>query len=319
MKREALILVVAALAVGAVVVLRAPQSPEIAPLLPGLKAALPELQSLELSQADTTLTLRREPKDWLIEDARWPADSRWLQPLLLGLADAQCDEPRTAKPSRFEEIGVAWPPAQQSAPTDGAFAQPTARVTVLIEGQPQSVVIGFARSRGGTFVRVEGQASSCFTRTDLRLPATPAEWFEPRLLSIPMAEVETVQLGEGSAPPLRLVVREGHAIPEGQAMSLTPLPDALVSALVNLRLNRVMALGDAPQAQRVMQLSLADGRGVRVALWREGATTWANLQASGGDAEWLQFAQRLEGRRFSLPPDVADPLWASRASLGGAN
>jgi len=319
MKRAVMVVVFAALALGAVLMLRTPQAPPITLLLPGLKAALPTLESFELSQSDTTLTLRRESNDWLIEDARWPADQRWLQPLLLGLAEAHCDEPRTALSSRFSEIGVDWPRAQPSSAAEEGFAQPTARVSVVINGTPKSVVIGFARSRGGTFVRVEGDPSSCFTRTDLRLPAALAEWFEPRLLTVPMAEVETVQLDDVGATPLRLVVREGRAIPEGQPMALTPLSDALVSALLNLRLDRVLALGDAPEAQRTIHLSLSGERLVRVALWRDGSTTWASLQALGGDAEWMRFAQRLEERRFSLPPDVADPLWASRASLSGSN
>lgn len=286
-----------------------PAAPEV--LVPGLAKGLPALEEVRLQQGDVALVFERQGDEWRIRDAAWRADRRWLQPLLLGLANARCDEPRTADPARFERIGVAWPAVSEASP-DGAFARPTGRLNLTIEGREVSVVIGYPQARGGTYVRVEGAPHSCLSAATLRLPARVSEWFDPQLWRRPIERVTAVVVEDPDAPVLRLVPGEGGFRPEGALIALTPDADALASALAAPRQLDLRAAGStAPQ--RVLRLEGEGEAAYALAIWREGEATWARvLEAPTDAAAWFQ------GREFRLPTDVAEPLWAERGTLGGS-
>lgn len=282
-----------------------------AELVPGLAASLPALAEVRLQQGEASLVFERRGDDWRIRDAAWRADRRWLQPLLLELANARCDEPRTADPSRFARIGVAWPAAVDATP-EGAFARPTGRLTVTVDGREASVIVGYPQARGGTFVRVDGAPHSCLTTAALRLPARTSEWFDPQLWRFPIDQVTAVVVEEPGAPALRLVPGEGGFRAEGALVALTPAADALASALAAPRQVDLRATGDA-QPRRVLRLEGEGGMAYALAIWREGESTWARVLASPSSATaWFQ------NREFRLPIDVAEPLWAERGALGGS-
>lgn len=285
------------------------------PLVPGLAAALPSLGSVAVQQGDDTLVFERAGGDWVIRDAAWRADRRWLQPLLLGLAQARCDEPRTADPVRYGRIGVAWPPESAAAGDIAAFARPTGRLVLAVDGREAAVVVGYPQARGGTFVRVEGAPHSCLTTRSLRLPAQASQWFDPRLWELPLEQVAAVSVEDAGAQPLRLLRRGDRFVAEGQELPLTPMPDALVAALAAPRQQdlRPSPAADAapPEAWRVLRLELADGRTYAIALRREDGQTWARAVAVP-EAE----AAAFDGREFLLSPEVADPLSTPREGLG---
>jgi hypothetical protein len=286
---------------------REPVQPEV--LVPGLAKALPTLAEVRLQQGESSLVFERQGDEWRIRDAAWRADRRWLQPLLLGLGNARCDEARTADPARFGRIGVAWPSESEASP-DGAFARPTGRLNLTVEGREVSVVVGYPQARGGTFVRVEGAPHSCLSAATLRLPARISEWFDPQLWRIPIERVTAVIVEDPGAAALRLVPGEGGFRPEGAIIALTPDADALASALAAPRQLDLRAAGSA-EPTRVLRLEGEGGMGYALAIWREGEATWARVIAAPDEASaWYQ------GREFRLPEDVAAPLWAERATLG---
>lgn len=291
----------------------APEGP--GPLLPGLDRALPTLDRVVVEQGDGVLALRRDGDRWLIDGAAWRADPRWLQPLLLGLAEARCDEPRTADPQRYGRIGVAWPPT--GALDEGAaFARPTARLALAFAGSERRVVVGHAHPRGGTFVRVEGAPHSCLTRVDLRLPARAADWLDPMVWSPPPGPPAWIEVSDGDAPALRLVARDGRYVADSRTgPPVDARADALAAALQNLRQR---GLREPPAAAatggRVLRFETTDGGRWALAIERDGAATLARIieaPPAQGDGH--------EGLAFELPPDVADPLWADRAALAGAD
>jgi hypothetical protein len=302
-----------------------PALPE--PLLPGLDRALPGLDRVVVEQGGQRFTMRRDGERWPFEDAPWRADPRVLRPLLLGLAEARCDEPRTADPARFERIGVDWPPAGADAAGDasaegGAFARPTARLSVRIDGVPVAIVIGHPVARGGTFVRVENAAHSCLTRVDLRLPARASDWRDPPLWSPRPEAVAWVEVHDAGAPALRVVARDGRYVAESRVgPPADAKADALVIALLNLRQRGLRPLPaatggttiDHASGERRLRFETAAGEAWEVVLRRVGAATFATVPlapATQGGA--------LAGIEFDLPPDVAEPLWASREALRGS-
>ncbi|WP_397572773.1 hypothetical protein [Silanimonas sp.] len=284
-----------------------PAAPEV--LVPGLAKALPALSEVRLQQGDASLVFERQGEEWRIRDAEWRADRRWLQPLLLGLANARCDEARTADPARFGRIGVAWPSVSEASP-DGAFARPTGRLSLTVEGREVSAVIGYPQARGGTYVRVEGAPHSCLSAATLRLPARVSEWFDPQLWRIPTERVIAVVVEDPGAAALRLVPGEGGFRPEGAIIALTPDADALASALAAPRQLDLRAAGSA-EPTRVLRLEGEGDLAYALAVWREGGATWARVIAAPDEASaWYA------GREFRLPADVAEPLWAARGTLG---
>ena len=307
--RAALVLLTAAALAGCE---RGQREPDA--LVPGLDAALAGLERIEREEQGGTLALVRDGKHWRIDGAGWRADRRWLQPLLLNLAQARCDEPRTADAERFARIGVAWPMEDSGAADSAsgsaesgdapspAFARPTGRITMNIDGREQRVVVGFPHPDGGTFVRVYGAPHSCLTRVDLRLPARTSEWFDPLVWATPPEPPASVVVEDEGEPPLNLRRVGERYLADGQTIAVSPLPDALVAALLGLRQTDVRAAVDAA-AMRVMRFESPAGAAYAVALRRDGEQVWARVLAAppaqGGG---------FENREFLLPPDVANPL-----------
>jgi hypothetical protein len=284
-----------------------------APLLPGLSGALPALTEVRVEQGDTALVFERDGEDWRIRDAAWRADRRWLQPLLLGLANAHCDEPRTADPERFARIGVAWPAMADAEATDAAFARPTGRVVMTIEDRESAVIVGYPQARGGTFVRIEGAPNSCLTQAELRLPARVSEWFDPLLWRVPVEGIAALRIEDEGREPIRLVQRDGRFVREGDLLALTPMPDALAAALASPRQIGRRTVDEAAAPARVLHLERNGGNTLSLALRRDGEQTWARV-LDAPEGEDAMFATR----EFQLPADVAEPLWASREMLGAS-
>ncbi len=312
--RAASLLALARLAGVSVVVLGlvacTPRDVAPAAVVPGLAEALPTLNAVTIEQGGETLKIERQGAQWMIPKAGWRADRRWLQPLLLELSEARCDELKTADPSRYSQIGIDWPsstPVMDAA--TGAFARPTGRVSVSLAAGEQTVIIGFPQARGGTYLRAESSPQGCLSDATLRLPAKVSEWMDPRLWSERPVSPAWIQIEDGNQAPLRLIAVDGRYRVEGQLLALTPLPDALVAAALDLRQLDLRASSDA-EPERVIRFKAADGA-YAVALRREADATWAWV-IEAPDTQGSGFA----GREFRLPPDVADPLWASRESLG---
>jgi len=305
-------LLLALLVVGSAGCERTPQPPPA--LLPGFAAELPGLGHIIVEQSGERFELRREGEQWSIAAAAWRADQRLLHPLLLELAAARCDEPRTADAARFARIGVAWPPVAASA--EGAtVARPIGRLTLVVDGHESQVIIGHPHPRGGTFVRVEGAPHSCLTAARLRLPARAADWFDPRLWATAPGAPDVVTIEDAGAAPLVLRRHGERYLAAGQTVAFSPLADGLVAALLAPRQQGMRPLpADAPPAAvRVLRFDAPPGASHALALRRDGVQTWARVVAAP-TGQGAGFA----GREFLLAADVADPLWASRESLGAA-
>ncbi len=288
----------------------APPSPPA--LLPGFSEALPALDRIVIEQSEERLVLLREGEHWRIDAAGWRADRRWLRPLLLGLAEARCDEPRTADPSRFGRIGVAWPSVPAIAEGE-AFARPTGRLSFELAGERRQVIVGYPHPRGGAFVRVESAPHSCLTRIDLRMPARAADWFDPQLWAEPPATPDTVWVEDASAPALALRLRGQHYHVDADVLNPSPLADGLVAALLAPRQQglRASAAGEDPPFERILRFESPASARYVLALRREGEQTWARVLAAPP-----RHGSGFAGREFLLTPDVAVPLWTPRSAFG---
>lgn len=274
-------------------------------LLPGLDETLAEFEGFELEQQDQRLVFSRRGDEWWIEGSEWPADRRLWQPLLLSLAQARCDEPRTADPVRFARIGLGWPALADGQATT-AFHQPTARLHLEIRGQAQVLRIGHPERQGGTFVLVEGAAHSCLTRSRLRLPATVGEWFDPRLHDWRSAAIQTIAIEDPGRPPQRLQRHEGHWQLAGQAPG--PAAEALAQAIAHALQLQWQPRSATPDVDRRLRVTLDNGAEWVFALRREGVHTWVAVEAPA--------KPRYLDREFRLSPEAAEPLWGDPAAFG---
>jgi len=272
----------------------APEAP--ARLLPALAGQAANLDRIHLAQPGGAYVLVRRQGRWWIEGEEWPVARRWLDPLLVGLLDARCDEPRTARPEHFAQLGLTWPPAPAD-PTGGvAFARPTGRLGFYFAPTPTYLFIGHPHPRGGSFVRVEGAPSSCLSHTDLRLPATLTEWREPELLDAPWRAPVAVGVVDADTGTVRWL-RQDEA---SQA--------ALWSAAATLRqIDLRPAAQPLPPPQRSLYLRAADGRLRAVELRGTPEAAWARVDAP---------EPRYADREFRLPHDVAVALWMPLADAG---
>lgn len=274
----------------------APEAPT--PLLPALADRTATLDRISLAQAGGKRMLVRQEGRWWIENEHWPVSRGWLDPLLVALLDARCDEPRTARPEHFARLGLVWPPTEIDPMAGMAFARPTGRLGFYFGPTPTYLYIGHPHPRGGSFVRVEGAPASCLSHADLRLPVTLSEWREPLLLDAPWWAPLAVGVAEAEAGPVQWLRPD------------EPAHAALWSAAASLRQIELRpAVLPLPPAQRRLHLRAADGRLKVIELRGRPERTWARVDAP---------EPRYAGREFRLPHDVAVALWMPLADAGAS-
>lgn len=314
-----------------------PDAPQVGLALPGLAERLDKLEGIEVYGAGETrlVSLRRVDGRW--EEAGhpgWPTNEREISRALFRLAEARRLEAKTNDPALHARLGVE--------DLAGANAQ-GAELRLLGGGEPLRLVVGSNHpGLGGSYARLAGDPQSWLLDVDLSPARNPVDWLDRRILDLPLARVERVEVSPANGRAFVLTRRDQAFLVDG--LEPASADDAVATAAVpeQLALDGVAA-DDGTPAQRRHVYRSVDGVSLTIATWAAEGGTWARLDvaldeaaaqawfARGGDtadapeqrlatlrAQVLEWQARFEGRRFLLPGQKAANLLRERSDfLGG--
>ncbi len=254
------------------------------PLLPDLKAQLNDVKEVKIvGAANATLaTIDRAEDGWKLRERNgYPVDAGKLRGLLIALADAHRVEAKTANPAMHDRLAVEDVAGEkaQGVAVEIAGAGPTVRV-----------IVGENNARGkGTYVRLDGEATSWLVDTNIAVERRPVEWLQRELIHLPPARIATVDVTPAEGEPIRIAREKGLAgdfrlqnMPRGREPQSEFVADATAGLLDSLRLDDV-AVADAlpPPAEgvRVARFSSHEGLTVTLHSWQANGKTYGRFAA----------------------------------------
>jgi hypothetical protein len=294
-------------------------------LLPQLAARQHQVSTLVLrgAGARVQVTLRREGREWRLgERAGARADAARIDRYLASLARVRRIEAKTDRESMYPRLGV------EDVADPGATGH---ELQVGGEGIAARLVLGKAHAlTGASYARLHGQPRSWLLDADASFDPDPLAWLERRLLEVPLARVERVQLlpreGGGFALSSRGDRFRLEDAPEA-AMRDSYAGDAIASALDGFAIEDT-GPDDGRDASRTLEYQLDDGSVLVINVWREGPRDWARLAArldqsraeawarqaqrpqllADARAQVAEWNRRFAGRKYLLPQPLATTL-----------
>jgi hypothetical protein len=188
-------------------------------LLPDLVQKADAVDSLAVTVGKDTTTLTRDG-DRFVDASGYPARIDSVRKLVASLTTLTIDEDKTDKSDRYADLGLADPTAATGAATRVALIDKAGKpvVAAVYAGTKDYTVGG---SRGGQYVRLDGNPQSYLVRGSLDVPTARADWFDARITDIKPATLSKVTLTDANGATVDFV-RTGDkllpaALPDGKA------------------------------------------------------------------------------------------------------
>jgi hypothetical protein len=281
------------------------------PVLPGLDSQLNEIAEIRIARGDgTAATLRRDASGWRVVERDYPADIAQIRRLLTDLAALRVLEEKTSDPRRYAQLHVD--------PVSGPTARGTL-VTLSADGRADaatSLILGKPDGSRAVFVRAPDAATSVLATPQVMADAAPRRWLATQLLDVPAERIRRVSITARSQPsyiaergsdgsgPLALTT-----VPPGRKVASPDSVEALAAALVDLRIDDVVAPGDAGPASlpsgAEARFETRDGLTIDIRERESGTRRMITIQATGDTdaarAEAESINARTRGREFEIP------------------
>jgi len=254
------------------------------PLLADLKAQLNAVREVKIvGAANVTLaTIERAEDGWKLRERNgYPVDAGKLRGLLIALADARRVEAKTANPAMHERLAVE--------DVAGEKAQGVA-VEIAGAGPTFRVIVGENNARGkGTYVRLDGDATSWLVDTNIAVERRPVEWLQRELIHLPTSRIATVEVTPPAGEPIRIAREKGLAgdfrvqnMPRGREPQSEFVADATAGLLDSLRFDDVVAvdaLAEPADGVRVARFVSNEGLTVTMRSWQANGKTYGRFAA----------------------------------------
>lgn len=295
-------------------------------LVPGLSAALNDVDSLRISKAGNELVaeLKRVDQRWVVANRHdYPADFGKIREYLIKLSESKLREAKTSKPENHKRLGVE----------DTAAADATG-LAVEFGGLKEAarLTIGIASGGGspGTFVRRGEDPQAWLVSGDVIPDKEGANWLDKNILDLPSAEVFAVAVTAPDKSVLKLDKADPgafnysvHNIPKGRALSSESAGNAIAGALASLSLEDVRPAAEAqPDAASTWSASFVgyDGLVIDASLWDAEGKTWATFAARLDEARldaWVAAEKaRADAARATAEAEAAAKKAAEEAKAG---
>jgi hypothetical protein len=298
MSRRGLIVLAAALVVlGALAFFgqraRSPAATAGGPIMPGLQAALNDVERVTIKKAggETVATIEKHADGWTVaEKGGYPADVAKLRQNLRALAEAKILETKTANPAFYDKLGVL----------DVADAKATGlAITIAAAGKDfGTLILGDAKGTKQRYARRANEAQSYLLDRDPNFPKSAAQWLDGGIVDVrgnrvrqvtikhPDGEVVTI-----SKPAADAANFDVAAVPKGRELLYPGVANVIGNALRELNLEDVeRADNTAPDKPVQVEYRTFDGLVVRVTGFKRGDDAWVSVVASV-DAEQAAQAQ----------------------------
>ncbi len=282
---------------------RAPASAAGAAVVPGLQAALNDIERVTVAKAggETVATLERNGDAWVVvEKAGYGADVGKLRQGLRTLAEAHVLEAKTANPAFYDKLGVE----------DVAQANASGvAVTVTAPGKDfGALILGNAVGTKQRYARRASEAQSSLLDRNPDFPKNTSQWLDAGIVdvrperiqrvTIKHADGETVTISKAAPPPSDLTQGtvlnfDVAGIPAGRELLYPGVANVIGGSLRELNLEDVeRADGAAPERPVQVEFATFDGLVVKA------------IGTSRGEEDWVTFEARVDAdqaARFSAP------------------
>jgi hypothetical protein len=305
------------------------------PLVPDLEGRAASVAAVEVQRGNGTVRLEHD------KDGRWtvatsdgyPARGELVRALLVSIAALRIEEPMTAKPARWGELGLAWPDDSGRA-----------RLVRFVDGEPGAkpvaeVVLGEERfSPDAVFARIPGDDRTWRTRGRVQVPADALAWMDTSLLVLPGGTTLRVAFdgltlsrpedapapGTPGAPWMHVVAPEEaeHWTPTQVTSAQTGLPNFLerldFEGVRKARADRAHEPAWSPSFELADATVTLNGRKEDDGTWftvtvapKPGVKPAMTHPAHPGDPfapSWTDFAKQVDGWEFRMPGWKAEAL-----------
>ncbi len=258
-------------------------------LFPDLLASINEVSELRMSAQRGTSTMLRHEAAWVVKEKhRYPADLGKIRETLIGLAEVQILEAKTAKPERHEKLGVQDIDAEGSASTEVRLKDAAGQtVAEVIVGHMQPA--GDRSRRREMFVRKPGDPHTWLVIGNLSVEHDPGEWLDKDFLRIEPTRVRRVSVVHPDGTRLMLEKAKPddldyHMVdlPEGREIQSKFTVNNVVSTIATLSLQDVRPKSDVDFDKEdavVATFETFDGLEGTVTLFRRDATHYVTVSA----------------------------------------
>ena len=241
-------------------------------LFPDLKARLNDLTQVTVTDADETITLKREGEaenaHWIVpERAGYSADTGKLRTLLVALADAKKVEQKTSDPELYERLGVADPREDGG---EGVL------VTAGEGDASTSLILGDSAQQDFRYARVPEQVESWLIDQNPVLPEDSAGWLLSEIVNIESSRIRSVLIRHSDDEVVGIHKEnsddtnfEVENIPEGRELTYPSVANGIAGALSNLTLEDVRKPTEDAEASATAEFTTFDGLAIRLSVVSE--------------------------------------------------
>lgn len=279
-------------------------------MFPSLKAEMADVTAIQIETKDASFNVTRNAEGrWIVPDkANYPADGNTVLKTILGLAELDLVEQRTARADWHEKLGVALPKA---GGTGTLVTMKNAKGEVLA-----GIIVGNAvegASAGGrqaVYVRRADQPQTYVGRGNFAPPTAESQWLDKAFVDLARTRVKTASVKPFKGRPYS-VTREKpsdenfrivEAIPAGRVLRTENEPNAIGNALLGLTFDDVKPLAGVNFANAAgAEFVTFDGLKLSLSLIEQDREFWLTVNAAS-DASVPPPAPETAG---DLKPDVA--------------
>ncbi len=259
-------------------------------LFPDLLAAINDVSELQVSAQGGTSTMLRRGDVWSVKEKHhYPADLGTIREALIGLAELQILEAKTAKPERYATLGVRDVDVEGSVSTEVTLKDVAGQIMA-------EVVVGHTRPAGDNtrqqevFVRTPGDPQTWLAIGNVLTEHNPDEWLDKAFLHIEPKRVRRVSVTHQDQS--RLVLEKDQPdsldyhvvdLPEGREVRSQFTVNNIVSTITSLSLQDVHPKSDVSfdtQAGVVATVETFDGLAGTVILLRRDEMHYVTVSAA---------------------------------------
>ncbi len=290
-------------------------------LFPALRAVVNEVSELQLSSQRGTGTMLRQGGTWVVKEKhRYPADLGKVRETLLGLAELDILETKTAKPERHETLGVRDVEAEGATSTGVRLTNAAGDILAeLIVGRTRPS--GSRSRRRELFVRKPGDPQTWLVIGNLSVETDPGEWLDKDILRIEPKRVRRVSVVHPDGTRLQLEKETPDDLdyrvadlPDGREVASQFTVNNIVSTLASLSLEDVHPKGDVALdgvAEVVATIETFDGFEGTVTLRQRDDTHYVTVSAVFNPRMVRQPDPDTKPARAGDEPEVSEPPTAT--------
>ena len=315
-QRNLWVLIAALVVLGVAVVIaqrgRAPNTSEGGALVPGLSAALNDIERVTLKKAgnETVATLERRDGAWVVaEKSNYPADVAKLRQQLRALADAKILEEKTASPELYDRLGVADVSGANATGIELSFTAAGKTLPAVILGDVQGSKYRYARRAG--------EQRSYLLDHNPDFPHTIGPWLAPIIVDVKGDRVQQVTIRHPDGETVALSRPEGGdrnyevaAVPKGRELLYPGVANVVGNALRELKLEDVQPSTGAPADKPVqVEYRTFDGLVLDIAGTKQDDDAWITVAAHFDADQAARFAAAGDSKPAdpNLPPEANPP------------